>query len=42
MSALTSGELAFREHVGAHTNVPDWPVFLDFAARYLKAPAAKN
>jgi hypothetical protein len=40
--ALISGELAFREHIGAHTDVPDWPVFLDYAARYLKAPAAKG
>jgi hypothetical protein len=39
--ALTSGEIAFREHVGAHTDVADWPVFLDYAARYFLAPAAK-
>lgn len=40
--ALVSGEVAFREHVGAHTDVLDWPVFLDFAARYFKRPAAQG
>jgi hypothetical protein len=35
---LISGEVAFREHVGAHTDVPDWPVFLDYASRYLRVP----
>ena len=36
--ALVAGEVAFREHVGAHTDLPDWPVFLEFASKYLKAP----
>jgi hypothetical protein len=40
--ALISGEVAFREHVGAHTDIPDWPVFLDYAAKYFTAPAVKN
>jgi len=35
--ALISGDLAFREHVGPHDDLPDWPVFLSFASRYLKA-----
>ena len=39
---LVSGDVAFREHIGAHTDVPDWPVFLDYAAKYFSAPAAKN
>lgn len=29
--ALLEGELAFREHAGGHTDLPDWPVFLTFA-----------
>jgi len=33
--ALVSGEVAFREHAGAHTDGPDWPVFLAYASRYL-------
>ena len=40
--SLISGDLAFREHVGAHTDIPDWPVFLDFASKYFAAPAMKN
>jgi hypothetical protein len=35
-TALTSGELAYRQHAGGHTSVPNWPTFLDFAARYFK------
>jgi hypothetical protein len=31
---LASGELAFRRHEGGHTTGPNWPAFLDFAARY--------
>jgi hypothetical protein len=38
--ALVSGEIAFREHVGAHTDGPDWPVFLAYASRYLAAPGS--
>jgi hypothetical protein len=38
--ALISGEIAFREHVGPHTDLLDWPVFLEYASKYLKAPAA--
>lgn len=33
--SLVAGELAFREHIGGHVDTPDWPVFLEFAARYL-------
>jgi hypothetical protein len=39
--ALVSGDVAFREHVGPHTDLHDWPVFLDYAARYFGTPAAK-
>ncbi len=35
---LTQGELAFRQHEQGHTNRPNWPVFVEFAARYLRAP----
>ena len=40
--ALISGEIGFREHIGAHTDIPDWPTFLDYAAHYFTTPAAKN
>lgn len=35
---LTDGDLAFRQHEGGHTTGPNWPTFLAFAQRYLKAP----
>ena len=31
---LMNGEVAFRQHNGGHTPGPNWPFFLDFAARY--------
>ena len=34
-TALTAGDLAFRQHSAGHTPGPNWPVFLDFASRYL-------
>ena len=38
-SALTDGDLAFRQHDGGHTPEPNWPAFLAFAQRYLdKSP----
>jgi len=34
--SLISGELAFRNHAGGHTDLLDWPVFLEFAKKYFK------
>ncbi|HXX43449.1 MAG TPA: hypothetical protein VEJ38_01880 [Candidatus Acidoferrales bacterium] len=34
-TALVSGDLAFRQHEGGHTDGPNWPAFLEFASRYL-------
>jgi hypothetical protein len=34
-TALITGDLAFRQHSAGHTPGPNWPVFLDFASRYL-------
>ena len=34
LTPLVSGELAFRQHEGGHTAGPNWPTFLDYAARY--------
>ena len=31
---LMDGELAFREHEGGHTDMLDWPAFLQWARRY--------
>jgi hypothetical protein len=35
---LIEGDIAFREHEQGHTDVPNWPTFITFASRYLKAP----
>ena len=37
-TALISGDIAFRQHAGGHTTGPNWPTFLTFASRYVKAP----
>jgi hypothetical protein len=31
--ALIDGDLGFRYHIGGHTDLIDWPVFLEFARR---------
>ncbi|MEO5890008.1 MAG: hypothetical protein ABIQ31_07115 [Ferruginibacter sp.] len=33
-TGLLEGEIAFRQHSGGHTPAPNWPIFLDYAARY--------
>jgi hypothetical protein len=33
---LMEGDIAFRLHEGGHTDLPDWPVFIEFAARQWK------
>ncbi|WP_462252021.1 glucuronyl esterase domain-containing protein, partial [Ferruginibacter sp.] len=35
-TGLMDGEVAFRQHSAGHTPAPNWPYFLDFAARYFK------
>ena len=35
---LLDGDLAFRQHTDGHSDVPNWPTFIQFASRYLKAP----
>ncbi len=35
-TALVEGDLGFRQHSGGHFMGPNWPVFLEFAARYLR------
>jgi hypothetical protein len=32
--ALISGDIGFRLHAGGHTELPDWPAFLEFADKY--------
>jgi len=41
-TGLMEGELAFRQHSGGHTTGPNWPTFLMWADRYIKAqPTAR-
>jgi hypothetical protein len=35
-TALVDGDVAFRQHSGGHTDLPNWPTFLSFADRYVK------
>lgn len=35
-TALIDGDLAWRQHSGGHTVVPNWPTFLQWASRYIK------
>jgi hypothetical protein len=44
-TALIDGDVAFRQHSAGHTDAPNWPVFLQFASRYIKvasSPQAAN
>jgi hypothetical protein len=34
-TALVDGDIAWRQHHGGHTTLPNWPVFLEWADRYL-------
>ena len=33
-TGLMDGEISFRQHNAGHTPAPNWPIFLEFAARY--------
>lgn len=35
---LVGGELAWRQHEGGHTGVPNFPAFFDWVSSYIKAP----
>ncbi|MCF3652279.1 acetylxylan esterase [Synoicihabitans lomoniglobus] len=37
---VASGDLAWRQHAGGHTTLPNWPAFLDWADRYITTPSA--
>jgi (4-O-methyl)-D-glucuronate---lignin esterase len=36
-TALIDGELAWRQHSGGHTTGPNWPIFIEFASRYISS-----
>ena len=35
-TSLVAGTLAFRQHDGGHTDVPNWPPFLQFASHHFR------
>src|SRR5438552_9481123 len=41
-TTLIAGDIGFRQHSSGHTPGPNWPVFLDFAAKYFDGPNAAN
>ena len=41
-TGLMEGELSFRQHSGGHSDGPNWPTFLEFAARYFGAPGTTS
>jgi len=38
VNTLIGGELAWRQHHGGHTNVPNFPAFFEWAGRYIPTP----
>jgi hypothetical protein len=38
VNTLIGGELAWRQHSGGHTNVPNFPTFFEWAGRYISTP----
>jgi hypothetical protein len=39
VNSLIGGELAWRQHDGGHTNVPNFPAFFEWAGQYISSPA---
>ncbi len=37
-TTLLAGDIGWRQHHGGHTDIPNWPAFMKFASRYIKAP----
>jgi hypothetical protein len=38
---LADGDIAFRQHAQGHTDAPNWPFFLDFAAKHMSLQQPK-
>ena len=38
VNTLIGGELAWRQHDGGHTNIPNFPAFFEWAGRYIQSP----
>jgi lysophospholipase L1-like esterase len=41
VKTLIGGELAWRQHAGGHTSVPNFPAFFAWAGRYVSAPGMR-
>jgi hypothetical protein len=42
VNKLIGGELAWRQHGGGHTNIPNFPAFYEWAGRYISTPGLKK
>jgi hypothetical protein len=42
VNTLIGGELAWRQHSGGHTNVPNFPAFFEWAGRFISSPGLVN
>jgi hypothetical protein len=42
VNTLIGSELAWRQHSGGHTNVPNFPAFFDWAGRYIATPGLRK
>jgi hypothetical protein len=36
--AYISGDIGYRYHKEGHIDVPDWPAFFEFAAKFISVP----
>ncbi len=42
LTPLIDGDIAFRQHDQGHTDVPNWPTFIEFCSRYFTSPGVKR
>jgi hypothetical protein len=42
VNTLIGGELAWRQHDGGHTNVPNFPTFFEWAGRFILTPGLEK
>jgi hypothetical protein len=42
VNTLIGGELAWRQHDGGHTNIPNFPAFFEWAGRYISSPGLRE
>ena len=42
VNTLIGGELAWRQHSGGHTNIPNFPAFFEWAGKSISSPGLKK